>query len=195
MRDLPYLDEVLAEIPADIEAKAAEMGPGTVFAWYEENASNDIRVTDPRTHTPLVGVPVEVALETTKLATFTTDADGTGKPTFRVPDWADGSYVLRVTATAPAGADVTAHTVKVRRCKTRLVSGTVKFTTTAAAVGATVSRAGVVYASGIAVPLGAGRWQLILADRLALAPGRYVLALHSRVHGRWILEHKAITIT
>ena len=64
---------------------------------------------------------------------------------------------------------------KRQRCTTRLVSGRVKFT--AAGRRATISRAGVTYASGTAVELGHGRLQLVLTPRRTLARGRYTLAV------------------
>jgi hypothetical protein len=58
------------------------------------------------------------------------------------------------------------------------VSGTVKFTATARR--ATISRAGVTYATGTAVELGHGRLHLVLTPQRALARGRYTLALATR---------------
>ena len=50
--------------------------------------------------------------------------------------------------------------VKVKKCTTRLVSGTVKFTIASHTVEANVSRAGVTYATGSAIPTGTGQWEL-----------------------------------
>ena len=51
-RDLGELggksDDILAELPSDLESKAAEMGAGALLSWLEENASNFIRVTERR---------------------------------------------------------------------------------------------------------------------------------------------------
>src|SRR5262249_16218579 len=65
-------------------------------------ASLRIRLFD-RTHGATLGnVPVKVELrserEQVELASFKTDTHGTGSPQFRLPDWAGGSYELRITA-------------------------------------------------------------------------------------------------
>ncbi len=88
------------------------------------------------------------------------------------------------------------HKVTQQICSTRLVSGPVKFTTNGSAVSASVSRAGVRYATGRAVSLGNGRWQLELTRRLKrLRPGRYTLTLTTR-HGRErLVRRTTITIT
>jgi hypothetical protein len=86
--------------------------------------------------------------------------------------------------------------VKVKKCTTRLVSGKVKFTIASHAVDANVSRAGVTYATGRAIPTGAGQLELVLTRRThPLRPGRYILTLRSRHEGHRILERTAITIT
>ena len=59
-----------------------------------------------------------------------------------------------------------------------------------------VSRAGVTYATGDAIPTGTGQLELVLTRRIhPLWPGRYILTLRSRHGGRRILERTAITIT
>ena len=62
--------------------------------------------------------------------------------------------------------------------------------------GPSVSRAGITYTTGLAIPTGTDRWQLMLTRHLRkLRPGRYTLTLRSR-HGRHrILERRPITIT
>ncbi len=86
--------------------------------------------------------------------------------------------------------------VKVKKCTTRLVSGTVKFTIASHAVEANLSRAGVTYATGRAIPTGTGQLELVVTRRThPLRPGRYILTLRSRHEGRQILERTAITIT
>ena len=75
--------------------------------------------------------------------------------------------------------------VKVKKCTTRLVSGKVKFTIASHAVQANVSRAGVTYATGRAIPTGTGQWELMLIRRIhPLRPGRYILTLRSPRGGR-----------
>ena len=81
------------------------------------------------------------------------------------------------------------HKTTVQHCRTRLVSGVVKFTIDRDDLGASVSRAGITYATGLAIPTGTDRWQLILTRHLRkLRPGRYTLTLRSRHGGRRILE-------
>ena len=86
--------------------------------------------------------------------------------------------------------------VTVQKCATRLVSGKVKFTINANDLGATVSRAGVVYATGEAAPRGAGQWQLALTRRMrTLRPGRYALTLRTLGGRHRTVERTTITIT
>lgn len=88
------------------------------------------------------------------------------------------------------------HKVTVQKCTTRLVSGTVKFVIDSDDLGASVSRAGVTYATGVAIPTGTDRWQLVLTRQIhRLRPGHYTLTLRTR-HGKSrILERRQITIT
>jgi Abnormal spindle-like microcephaly-assoc'd, ASPM-SPD-2-Hydin len=53
-----------------------------------------------------------------------------------------------------------------QKCHTKLVSGTVKFRTARDTLGASASRAGVIYATGLAVPTGPGRWQVMLTRQI-----------------------------
>ncbi len=72
---------------------------------------------------------------------------------------------------------VTCKTVKGKQhCTTKLVSGTVKFTTTGSAAQATLSRQGVVYAAGTA-RTAHGSMSLRLLPVRSLRPGRYTLTL------------------
>ena len=67
-------------------------------------ASLRVAVFDHGTDEPIGHVPVRVTLhqrtsgEEIQLAAFTTDEHGGGSPQFRMPDWDDGRYELRVTA-------------------------------------------------------------------------------------------------
>jgi hypothetical protein len=93
-------------------------------------------------------------------------------------------------AQGPAGKVelVTCRTVRGRRhCTTRLVSGTVKFTSIGSATQATLTRHGVVYAAGTA-RLARGHISLRLLPMHRLQPGNYTLTLISGT-GR----HKRIT--
>jgi hypothetical protein len=74
---------------------------------------------------------------------------------------------------------VTCKKVKGKQhCTTKLVSGTVKFTTAGLAGQATLSHHGVVYAAGTA-RLARGRMSLRLAPLRSLRPGKYTLTLIS----------------
>ena len=85
--------------------------------------------------------------------------------------------------------------VTVQKCTTRLVSGTVKFTIDGGDLRATVSRAGVTYATGFAIPTGTGLWQLMLNHQIhRLRPGHYTLTLRTR-HGKERIQRRQITIT
>ena len=82
---------------------------------------------------------------------------------------------------APAGKIelVTCETVKGKQhCTTKLVSGTLKFTTAGSSALATLSRHGVVYAKGAARST-RGRMSLRLTPLRKLQPGRYTLTLIS----------------
>ena len=88
------------------------------------------------------------------------------------------------------------HTRTVQKCTTRLVSGPVKFVIDSDVLGASVSRAGATYATGVAIPVAADSWHLVLTRHLhSLRPGRYTLALRGRHGARRILERRPITIT
>ena len=88
------------------------------------------------------------------------------------------------------------HKTTVQHCRTRLVSGVVKFTIDSDDLAASISRAGITYATGLAIPTGTDRWQLMLTHHLRKPrPGRYTLTLRSRHGGRRILERRPITIT
>jgi hypothetical protein len=88
------------------------------------------------------------------------------------------------------------HKVTVQQCTTRLVSATVKFTIDSDDLGATVSRARVTYATGLAIPMGADRWRLVLTRQIQrLRPGYYTLTLRTRHGQRRILERRQLTIT
>jgi hypothetical protein len=67
-----------------------------------------VELVDPVAGTGLENVPVRIEMRNPDvdqwvlLADFNTDPQGTGQPTFRLPDWKDGKYELRVSA-QPAG--------------------------------------------------------------------------------------------
>jgi len=66
---------------------------------------------------------------------------------------------------------------KKQKCTTKLVTGPVKFTATASAVRATLSRNGKVFATVSAVRRSHGGLSLVLKPRRKLGPGRYRLTL------------------
>ena len=80
------------------------------------------------------------------------------------------------------------------KCSARLVSGTVKFTLHRGGVHASVSRAGVVYATGTAVAMGHGGWQLLLQQRRRTPAGRYTLTLRGHRVGSPTLRRTRITL-
>jgi hypothetical protein len=88
------------------------------------------------------------------------------------------------------------HRVKVRRqvCATRLVTGPVKFTAAAGSARATLSRGGVVYATGYSHQGRDGPRTTLLAAR-ALRPGGYTLTVTSRRPGHTVRVRSQITIT
>ena len=74
---------------------------------------------------------------------------------------------------------VTCTTIKGKKhCTTKIVSGVVKFTVSGSPAHASLSRHGVVYATGLARVTG-GRASLRLSTRRKLAAGRYTLTLGS----------------
>jgi uncharacterized protein YfaS (alpha-2-macroglobulin family) len=105
----------LAASPANLEI----YGQNTLMPG--SNGALRIRLTDKHTQAPLAGVPVEITLgepgtpNFTTLASFTTDTRGNGQPSFHLPDWADGSYPLRVTAQTPKQPEVLTQRVQLKR--------------------------------------------------------------------------------
>src|SRR5262249_18691821 len=91
-----------------------ELKPGT-------NAALRVRLVNRTTRFPLGGVPVDVELrarlgnQSVMLASFATDAEGTGQPQFKVPEWADGRYDLCVTAHTPTQPELLTQQVTVKR--------------------------------------------------------------------------------
>src|SRR5262249_53932333 len=69
---------------------------------------------------PLSGVPVELGLTNPEtgahvvLASFTTDAQGSGSPAFTLPDW-EGKAELTVRADTPAGPELVSQTLHLGR--------------------------------------------------------------------------------
>jgi anti-sigma factor RsiW len=90
-------------------------------------ASLRVCLIDHATGGTLAGVPVRIGLHnrntgaTVELAGFTTDADGTGQPNFRVPDWADAECDMQVTADNRTHDSLTLP-IKVRRSRQVMLS-------------------------------------------------------------------------
>jgi hypothetical protein len=90
-------------------------------------ASLRVCLIDHATGGNLAGVPVRIGLHnrntgaTVELAGFTTDADGTGQPHFRVPDWADAECDMEVTADNRTHDSLTLP-IKVRRSRQVMLS-------------------------------------------------------------------------
>lgn len=84
-------------------------------------ASLRVRLIDHGSGAALARVPVEIELHSPKtnqlvhLASFTTNAQGSGEPRFRLPDWQDADCELRVTARTAGGAEVMRRPVKLQR--------------------------------------------------------------------------------
>jgi hypothetical protein len=74
------------------------------------------------------------------------------------------------------------------------VAGPVKFTIAGASDHAAISRAHVVYATGVGVRIGRGRTRLLLTDLRPLRAGRYTLTLRDRHGKRWISQRREILI-
>ncbi len=89
--------------------------------WLADTAASlRVRLVDRSDSRALTGVPVRIELvgrdrPPFRLASFTTDALGSGQPRFHVPDWSDGDYELRVTADVPREPESIARTVKLKR--------------------------------------------------------------------------------
>ncbi|MCC7389808.1 MAG: hypothetical protein IT431_13690 [Phycisphaerales bacterium] len=87
----------------------------------DSRASLRVRLSRPGSGDGVAGVPVEITIRdpersvTTRLASFTTDEDGTGEPSFLLPGWADGRYELSVSAATPQRVERIAQQVTLRR--------------------------------------------------------------------------------
>jgi uncharacterized protein YfaS (alpha-2-macroglobulin family) len=83
------------------------------------SASMRVRVVDRSSNPPVPNVPVTVQLIESggriwELGCFTTDAQGTGEPTFRLPD-RGGDFDLCVRANTPQGEEVVTRPVRLHR--------------------------------------------------------------------------------
>jgi hypothetical protein len=82
-------------------------------------ASVRIRLMDRSKNAPMSGVPVDVELTggglSAQLASFVTNAEGTGEPRFQLPEWADGDYKLHIKARPGKDVEEITETVQLRR--------------------------------------------------------------------------------
>jgi alpha-2-macroglobulin-like protein len=112
----------IAASPYDLRV----LGQETLLSGAE--SSLRVVVYDNRSQSLMAGIPVEVDLErpwlneSVRLASFQTDVNGTGSPRFRLPDWKDGSYKLRVAARIGRCEEVTTHDVALHRAWQVMVS-------------------------------------------------------------------------
>jgi hypothetical protein len=97
----------------------------------------------------------------------------------------------------PVTKNVVQHGKRVKvtqlQCSTKLVTGPVKFTTASASGRATLSRGGVVYATGYVYTRRGASHTSLLAAR-TLRRGRYTLTATRRSKGRSVLTRSQITI-
>ena len=90
---------------------------------------------------------------------------------------------------------MTCETVKGKQhCTTKLVSGTVKFTTAGSSTQATLSRHGVVYATGTA-RTARRRMSLRLTPLRKLQPGKYTLTLISGTGRHKRISRQSFTLS
>jgi hypothetical protein len=82
-------------------------------------ASIRVRLVDRSKNAPMSGVPVDLELRggglSAQLASFVTNAEGTGEPRFQLPDWADGDYTLHIKARPGKDVEEITETVQLRR--------------------------------------------------------------------------------
>jgi hypothetical protein len=87
------------------------------------NGSLRVRLVDRQTGKPMAGVPVDIGLrrkgtdQTVTVASFQTDADGTGQPRFVVPEAVEGDADLIVTAKTPDEPELLTQKVRVQRSR------------------------------------------------------------------------------
>jgi virginiamycin B lyase len=85
------------------------------------------------------------------------------------------------------------HKVERKECTSRLLNGTVAFAITATSARATLTRAGVIYASGRA-HTARGRTRVLLQARRQPRHGRYTLTLTEHLRHRTITMRRQVTI-
>ncbi len=84
-------------------------------------ASLRVRLLNRNTRKAIANVPVEIDLlddnsgQAIRLASFSTDANGTGEPRLEIPNWYDGEYELRVTSRHGRSQEIVTRTLNIRR--------------------------------------------------------------------------------
>jgi hypothetical protein len=107
--------ENLEPTPYNLEV----LGQSSLLA--DSRGSLRVQLVDYQRGKAVPGVPVDIALRDThsgaevRLAHFTTDQEGTGRPRFRLPDWRPGEYELRVTAHTEGRPEVLKEAVNLGR--------------------------------------------------------------------------------
>jgi hypothetical protein len=110
---LYYLN--LAVTPCSLEI----LGQSTLLAGT--SGSLRVRLVHHQTGMPIPGVPVDIDLRDShsdrnvRLASFTTNAEGTGQPRFELPEWGDGDYELQIVARPTSGPEVLTEKVHLKR--------------------------------------------------------------------------------
>ncbi len=80
-----------------------------------------VQMMNRDTKKPAADVPIDIELSneqeqvTVRLASFTTDAQGTGRPSFHLPDWKNGEYTLRVISRTRKGTDTIKRKITLTR--------------------------------------------------------------------------------
>ncbi len=106
---------MLAPTPYDLQI----FGQSEIYSGTP--ASLRIRLTNRQTGQPLEDVPVKVEIrggdpdQLVQLASFRTNANGTGKPRFRFPEWPDGEYKLAVVASPGWSSERIVRSVMLKR--------------------------------------------------------------------------------
>jgi hypothetical protein len=192
-------NECAHEFEGEVTLTAAKAGAGYEFAGWigcEKVSGTDCTVTAAGKVTAVFlkagkDGPAGTGLAGEKGAGGATGAQGpAGLAGLAGPQGAPGPQ-------GPAGKVelVICKTVKAKqRCTTKLVSGTVRFTTSGLAVQARLSRHGVLYASGVARTVH-GRMSLRLLPTRRLRPGKYTLTLISGTGSHKRIASESFTLS
>ena len=114
----------LSMSPSPVDLKV--LGQNQLLAGTR--SSLRVVLMNPNTSLAMAGIPVTVELinaatsEAVRLAGFSTDASGTGRPTIQLPDWPDGDYELRVTADVSGADEIVTRSITLKRSWQLMVS-------------------------------------------------------------------------